>query len=95
MKKIILQIFSILPLLFVVLYIADIFFIERYFFRTRYAVLQTPILGGLIASYLIVAVVSELRNYQSKYILWLYKIYIVVPLTIFLVFIFLVSTSRA
>lgn len=95
MRKIILKSFSILPFLFVVLYLADIIFIEKYFFRTRYAVLQTPILGGLIASYLIVAVVSELRNYQSKYILWLYKIYVLIPITLFLLSIFLASTSRA
>ena len=83
-----------LPLAFLVLVLADIFFIHEYFFRTRYSVLQTPSFVGLTIS-LIIATIFEATATQQKHGLrTIYRWYVAIPLIILMILLTLTSMNR-
>ena len=83
-----------LPLAFLLLALADMFFLHKYFFVTRYSVLQTPALAGLTISYTIAAILETTAQRPVKGILNIYKWYVAIPLAILMLLFTLASMSR-
>jgi|AntRauTorckE6833_2_1112554.scaffolds.fasta_scaffold06748_4 hypothetical protein len=88
------KLFLWLPLAFLILVLADMFFIHEYFFKTRYSILQTPAFAGLTLSFLI-ASISETMNKESKHGLRkIYKWYVALPVILILIALTLASMNK-
>jgi hypothetical protein len=83
-----------LPLAFLILALFDMFYIQEYFFKARYSVLQTSSLVGLTLSFLLAAI-SEATNRESKNGLRnIYKWHIAIPIIFVMVLLTLASMNR-
>jgi hypothetical protein len=94
MKTFLLKLVLWLPLAFLLLALADMFFLHKYFFVTRYSVLQTPALAGLTISYIIATISEAMAQSPIKGIRNIYKWNVAIPLAIFMILFTLASMSR-
>jgi|AntRauTorckE6833_2_1112554.scaffolds.fasta_scaffold23959_2 hypothetical protein len=83
-----------LPLAFLILTLVDMFFLERYIFKTRYGVLFTPALVGLTISYIAAAISEAVNNKSVTGVRYIYKWHAALPLAIILIMITLASMNR-
>ena len=94
MKLFLSKLISWLPFAFLVFVLIDMFFLEKYLFRTRYAVLLTPSLIGLTISYVIATLRIAMGRERVKGVTYIYAWYIAIPITILLLLLTLASMNR-
>jgi len=94
MKTFISKLFIWLPLAFLILAIVDMFFLQEYFFKTRYSVLQTPALAGLTISYVFASILEMMNRRPATGLRYIYKWYVALPVVVLLILITLSSMNR-
>lgn len=82
-----------LPLAFLVLILADMFFLHEYFLKTRHSVILTPAFAGLTVSFLVAFIFGTVTKAEKYGFRSIYRWYVALPLVILMTFLTIASMN--